>query len=81
MIPPRIKDVEVLDEYILKITYVTNEKKLYDFKNNLKYNFYEKLKNPEYFKRAKSAGATVEWPDGEDIDPNELYENSIKIET
>ena len=71
----------MLNDFVLKITYINDEVKLYDFKNNLKYNFYEKLRNPEYFRRAKSAQTTVEWPDGEDIDPNELYENSIKIET
>ena len=44
-------------------------------KKNLKYEWYKKLKNKEYFKLVKSAETTIEWPDGEDIDPNELYEN------
>ena len=77
MIPPRIKKVEVLDDFVLKITYINNMEKLYDFKKNLTFHFYQKLNNPEYFKKAKSAETTIEWPDGEDIDPNELYENSI----
>ncbi|MBQ2611161.1 MAG: DUF2442 domain-containing protein [Clostridia bacterium] len=33
-----------------------------------------------YFKLAKSVATTIEWPNGEDIDPNELYENSQVIE-
>ena len=79
MIPPRIKDVHALDNFILEITYVTGEKKLYDMSKNLNYDFYKNLKNIGYFKLAKNAQITVEWPNGEDIDPNELYENSINL--
>ena len=32
MIPPRIKDVEVLDNYVLKIIYANGEKKIFDMK-------------------------------------------------
>lgn len=79
MIPPRIKEIRALDDFYIEITYVTGERRLYNMKENLKYNFYKKLKNIEYFKLAKSAETTIEWPSGEDIDPNELYENSIKV--
>lgn len=30
-----------------------------------------------YFKMVKSVGPTVQWPEGEDVDPNRLYLNSI----
>ena len=80
MIPPRIKEVETLENFYLKITYITGEKRLYDMKKMLEYEFYKNLKNEGYFKLVKSAEVTVEWPNGEDIDPNELYENSIITE-
>ena len=76
MIPPRIKDVKALDDFCIEITYNTNEKKIYDMKKNLEYDFYKNLKNIAYFRLVKSAGITVEWPNGEDVDPNELYNNS-----
>ena len=79
MIPPRIKEVQALDDFFLKITYVNGEKKLYDMKKNLQEEFYKNLKNIAYFKLVKSVGVTVEWTNGEDIDPNELYENSKLI--
>ena len=79
MIPPRIKEVRALDDYKLEILYEKKKKKLYDMKKNLKYKFYQKLNNIEYFKLVKNAQTTVEWVEGEDIDPNELYENSIDI--
>ena len=79
MIPPRIKDVKVLENYKLQITYINDEVIVYDMVKNLDENYYKKLKNQEYFKRVKSVGTTIEWPDGEDIDPNDLYENGISL--
>ena len=32
-----------------------------------------------YFKTVKVSGITLEWKDGEDIDSNELYNNSVLI--
>ncbi len=79
MIPPRIHSVKPLDNYILEITYKSKEIKHYDMKKILNQSFYKNLNNIAYFKMVKSADTTVEWPNGEDIDPNELYENSISI--
>lgn len=80
MIPPRIKKVLPLENFLLEITYINGEKKLYDMKKNLNLDFFKNLNNFEYFKLAKSEGVTIEWPKGEDIDPNDLYENSNKCE-
>ncbi len=79
MIPPRIISVVALDNYLLKITYSTKEEKIYDTKKILQLKPYQKLKNINYFSKVKSAETTVEWPNGEDIDPNELYLNSKSI--
>ncbi len=78
MIPPRIQNVSALDNYILEIEYVNGEKKIYDMKKQLSNSYYKGLNNIGYFRLVKSAQTTVEWPNGEDIDPNELYNNSIK---
>lgn len=80
MIPPRILNAKALDDFFIEINYVNGEKKLYNFKENLVYNCYKNLKNINYFKLAKSVGTTIEWPNGEDIDPNDLYQNSITID-
>lgn len=79
MIPPRIENVKPLDNFCLEITYVSGEIKLYNMKKNLKLKYYKNLNNIGYFKLAKSVQTTIEWPNGEDIDPNELYSNSQKI--
>ena len=80
MIPPRIKNIKVHDNYNIEISYVNGENRLYNMEKNLKYEFYKNLKNYNYFRLAKSVDTTIEWPKGEDIDPNELYENSKVIE-
>lgn len=79
MIPPRIQSIKTLNNFCIEITYITGEKRLYDMKKNLEYNFYKNLNNLDYFKLAKCVNTTIEWPQGEDIDPNELYNNGIKI--
>lgn len=80
MIPPRPKKVEVLENYKLKILFDNGEQKIYDMEKNIKEKFYRNLENSDYFKTVKVSGITLEWENGEDIDPNELYENSIILE-
>ncbi len=80
MIPPRPKNVEALEDYKLKVLFDNGEEKIYDMKKNLKENFYKNLNNKDYFKTVKISGITLEWKDGEDIDPDELYNNS-KLQT
>lgn len=78
MIPPRIESVSIINNYVLEISYVNGEKRIYDMKPNLKHNYYKNLRNMEYFKKVKNVETTVEWPEGEDVDPNELYEKGKK---
>ena len=80
MIPPRIESIKALDDFSLEIKYKNGEKRLYNMKKNLIHNFYKNLNNIAYFKLAKSVGTTIEWPEGEDIDPNELYNNGEIID-
>ena len=77
MIPPRIKNVIANNNYELIIEYQNGEKKLYNIQNLLEEEYYKKLKDLDYFLQAKNSQVTIEWPDGEDIDPNRLYEDSI----
>ncbi|MBQ9279982.1 MAG: DUF2442 domain-containing protein [Clostridia bacterium] len=77
MIPPRIKNVKAHENYTLELEYSNGEKKLYDMNKQLDYSWFIALKNIAYFMLAKSVETTVEWPNGEDMDPNELYFNSI----
>lgn len=80
-ITPDILKVEVLEDYLLKLIFKTKEEKIYDMKNLINsYKFYEKLRNKEYFKNVIIRGDTIEWANGEDVCPEELYYNSKPIE-
>ena len=79
MLMPIIKNVEVLDNYQIKVTYENEKVKIYDMKKNLDYEAFKKLKDYELFKKVHPAGETIEWDTGEDIDPKELYYNSIEV--
>jgi len=78
MIPPRIKEVKVLNDYKLLLFYENNEQRVYDMKPNLQYEAFKKLKDYELFKKVHAAGETIEWETVEDVSPESLYLNSIK---
>lgn len=74
---PRPAEVKPLDNYMLQIVFANGEKRLYDMKKQLDKPFYFRLKSPEIFKTVKVSDITLEWITGEDICPDELYNNSI----
>ena len=77
---PDIIGVMALDNYLLYLKFETNEEKIYDMKELIYINkFYIKLKNIEYFKKVEIRGDSVQWLDGEDVSPENLYYDSIDI--
>lgn len=74
---PRPAEVKPLDNYMLQIVFTNGETRLYDMKKQLDKPFYIKLKSPAIFSTVKVADITTEWITGEDICPDELYNNSI----
>lgn len=48
-------------------------------KNNFKYPFYQNLKDIQKFKKIRISGINIEWESGEDIAPENLYNDSIPI--
>lgn len=79
MISPKPKKVEVVEKYKIKVLFDNGEEKIYDMKKNLKEKFYKNLINQDYFCTVRVSGITLEWKNGEDIDPDELYNNSIPV--
>ena len=78
---PKIVSVEAMEDYLLLIKFDTNEEKIYDMKELIQsINYYEKLKDKNYFKNVKPSGDTVIWENGEDVCPENLYYKSKKIE-
>ena len=73
---PKAIDVKVLNNYELEITFENNEKRRFDVKPYFKFKQFEKLKDINMFKTVKIAGLSIEWKNGVDICPDELYNNS-----
>lgn len=75
MIPKAI-DVNVLENYELLVTFDNKEQRIFDVKPYLDFTQFKSLKDYRQFKKVKISGLSIEWENGTDICPNELYNNS-----
>ena len=79
MIRPKAINVVPQPDYCLLVTFSNNEKRLFDVKPYLDFKPFDELKNTVIFSTVKIAGLSIEWIHGQDICPDELYNNSIPI--
>ncbi len=63
----------------LLLTYASGEKKLFDVEPYAHGNWFGELRDPNYFSSVMLLpnGTGIEWPDGQDIAPHELYELGV----
>lgn len=76
MLQPRLINVVPLEKYRLLLTFETNEEKIFNVAPYISGDWFGKLQDTNYFTTVRVSGSTVEWADGQDIAPHELYENS-----
>ena len=76
---PRAISVKPLSDYKLLVTFSNNEIKIFDVKPYLEYKQFSNLKNISIFNTVKISGLSIEWIDGTDICPDELYNNSVTV--
>lgn len=64
----------------LRLTYENQEVKIFDVTPYLSGSWYSELKDESYFRSVKvlPGGVGIEWLNGQDIAPHELYEMSVK---
>lgn len=81
MLQPRLTSVHAQVPYTLILHYETGEKKAFDVAPYISGAWYGELQNPAYFQtvRLLPGGIGVEWMNGQDIAPHELYEQSVTI--
>jgi hypothetical protein len=77
---PKAIKVKPIDDYRLIVTFDNGEIKIYDAKPLIKGNWYGELKDYKIFNTVHIAGLSVEWENGQDICPDDLYYSSISIE-
>lgn len=79
MLQPKLISVEALSGSRLRLCYETGEKKIFDVTPYILGAWFGSLQNADYFRtvRLLPGGTGIEWPDGQDIAPHELYELSV----
>jgi hypothetical protein len=78
---PRAKEVIPLENKMLLVTFDNGENKLFDVNPYLEFEIFEDLKEESIFRTVHIAGLSIEWINGQDICPDELYFNSVNIES
>ena len=76
---PKAIDVKTLEDYQIEILFDNNEKKIFDVKPYFKFKKFQELRDIKKFNTVRIAGLSIEWENGADICPDELYNNS-KVE-
>lgn len=59
--------------YMLDITFSNGVEKVFDVKPYINGEWYGELRDVDYFNRVKVNGYSVEWPNGQDLCPDEIY--------
>lgn len=74
--------MEPMEPYMLKLNYETGEVRIFDVLPYIEGDWFGELRNKDYFRtvRIVSGGFGIEWSNGQDIAPHELYEMSSLIQ-
>jgi hypothetical protein len=75
---PRVKAVEAMPDYQLRITFTNGEAGIYDCRPLLDFGVFRELKDEAYFRQVQAVGGTVAWPHEQDICPDTLYLDSCR---
>ncbi len=73
---PKVKEVKPLEGYKLFLVFTNNEIGIFDVSQYLEDKFWSGLKDIEIFKTVKVSGGSIEWSNGADFCPDEVYEKS-----
>ena len=73
MLRPTAIKVNPMPNYILDLEFDNGVKKVFDVKPYIKGEWYGELNNVDYFNKVQVNGYSVEWPNGQDLCPDEIY--------
>ena len=69
----KVKNVTPHEDYKLNLVFDNNEVRLFDVKPYLEKGIFCELKDPAYFNSVKLFFDSIQWPHGQDFDPDHLY--------
>lgn len=76
---PRVSEVTVLEEKRLRLRFDNGEQGIYDCSRLLGFGVFQELQDEAYFRQARVLDGTVVWPHEQDICPDTLYLESVKL--
>jgi len=76
---PRVTEVSTSEDYILNLHFSNGEEGRYSCSNILDFGVFKELRDIKYFEKARVLDGTVVWPNEQDICPDTLYLNSVKV--
>lgn len=79
MLRPTVVKVVPQEGYKLLLTFDNGEVKEFDVNPYIQGEWFSELKNETYFKSVIPNGYSVEWANGQDLCPDELYYNSKTV--
>lgn len=72
---PKVREVEALEEYKLRLTFENGEERIFSVKPYMK-NFFSELEDRSYFERVSVENGSIRWPHGQDLAYDMLYYKS-----
>jgi hypothetical protein len=78
-IPPSPIAVKPIENYHVYVKFDSSEEKVFNVEPYIKGRFYGELRNKGYFRTVHITedGFCLEWPNGQDIAPEDLYYDSV----
>ena len=76
---PKAIEVKPMDDYKLNVTFDNGEVRIYDVKPLIKGEWFGELKDKSIFNTVHIAGLSVEWVNGQDVCPDDLYYSSVPV--
>lgn len=82
MLQPKLNRIEPMEGLKLRLFYETGEVKVFDVAPYVSGPWYGELRNDAYFRtvRLLPGGTGIEWSNGQDIAPHELYELGVPVQ-
>lgn len=74
-----IKSVEPQNDYKLLLTFENSEKRIFDVSKYLHIGKFTELKDMSIFNSVRVSFDSIEWSNHLDLDPEILYEKSIRV--
>jgi len=75
-----VQNVIAQDNYLLLLIFENGEKRQFDMKPYLDLGIFRELKDLQLFQTVRTSFDSIEWDNEADLDPEILYQNSVKIE-